>query len=189
MLRIAFVVCALLVGGIAAARPMVVHDQQIIDAPPGYAYFGYEHAIEGDWAVIAAATPSPTPSSPQQTHDALLYHRVNGQWILDRVLIRRVSTEYGQYAGFAAIAMNNGVVAIGANPIRMFRRTNDTWAEITHPFTAPAGHPDFVGGVLIWDANTLLAASTACNYFQQQTWGALISRLNTDNSWTPIERL
>jgi hypothetical protein len=189
MLRFVLTVCALLVGGTVAARPMVIHDAQIIDAPAGYYYFGYTYAIEGDWAIVAAATPSGTPANPQQTHDALLYHRVNGQWTLDRVLVRREQTEYGQWLGFSSMAMNNGVAVIGANPIHMFRRTNDAWTEIPHPFTAPPDHPDFVGGQLIWDGRTLLVGSLRCSYFLPQSWGALISRLNADYTWTPIERL
>ncbi|MES1263565.1 MAG: hypothetical protein ABUL69_04360, partial [Peristeroidobacter soli] len=86
MLRATFLACALIVSAICAARPMVIHQTQSIDAPPGYYFFGYEVAIDGDWALVAAAEYSASPSKPQQRHDALLYHRVNGQWTLDRVL-------------------------------------------------------------------------------------------------------
>jgi hypothetical protein len=188
-LRPCLIACALIASATGFARPMIIHEAQAIDAPAPYYFFGLKVAIDGDWAIITAATASPTPASPRQTHDALLYHRVNGVWTLDRTLIRRVSTEYGQYVGFASVAMNNGVAAIGANPTRMFKRTNNTWNEITHPFTAQQGDPDLVGGTLIWDGNALLAAATACNSLQQRPWGALISRLNTDGSWSPIERL
>ena len=84
--------------------------------------------------------------------------------------------------------MNNGVAAIGANPTRIFKRTNNSWAEIAHPFSAPEGDPDFAAGDLLWDGSTLLAARWQCNYLQQP-WGALISRLNSDGSWTPLEHL
>src|SRR5688572_5408397 len=99
MWRWSFIACALIASAAYAARPMVIHQSQTIEPPAGY-YFLYDVDIDGDWAITFAATPSPTPSSPQQTHDALLYHRVNGVWTLDRILIRRVSTEYGQYVGF-----------------------------------------------------------------------------------------
>ena len=64
---------------------------------------------------------------------------------------------YGQSPYFVSVAMSNGLAAIGSNPTRIFKRTNNTWAEIAHPFTAPEGDPDFVRGDLLWDGNTLLA--------------------------------
>ena len=84
--------------------------------------------------------------------------------------------------------MNNGVAAIGSIPTRIFRRTNNNWTEIAHPFTAPPDDPNGVAGELVWDGSTLLAEH-GCYYFQPRPWGALISRLNVDGSWTPLERL
>jgi hypothetical protein len=188
-MRSLYAVCALLLAATCNARPMVINQAQVIDAPAGYYYFGYQYAIDGDWAIIAAATPSPTQASPQQTHDALLYHRINGVWTFDRVLIRRVSTQYSDPSvQFHSMAMNNGVVAIGSNPTRIFRRTNGTWTEIAHPFSAPQGDPDAVGGELLWDGNRLLAAQS-CGSSLVRPWGALLSNLNADNSWTPVERI
>ncbi len=191
MPRLAFIAWGLIASAVCVARPMVIHQSQVLKPPAGAGYysFGYEVAIDGDWAIVTAATPSPTPTSPQQTHDALLYHRVNGQWSFDRVLVRRVSTEYGQYVGFWSVAMNNGMAAIGSDPTRIFKRTNDTWSEIAHPFTAPPGDPDYVGGELEWDGNTLLAVQHACSYFQNRPWGALISTLSANGGWSPIQRL
>ena len=190
MWRSSFMACALVAGTAFAARPMVINQSQTLEPPAGSGYdsFGYEVAIDGDWAIIIAATPSPTPTSPQQTHDALLYHRVSGQWTPDRVLERLVSTQYGQYVQFDSVAMSNGVAAIGSDSTHIFKRTNNSWAEIAHPFTAPYGDPDWVAGNLLWDGSTLLATRSLCNY-QQQPWGALISRLNTDGSWTPVQHL
>src|SRR6478735_958875 len=154
MLRPAFIACALIAGTAYAARPMVIHQSQIVTPPTGagYFYFGYEVAIDGDWAIITAATPSPRPADPPQIHDALLYHRVNGLWTLDRTLVRRVSSDPNQY--FRSVAMNNGVAAIGSNPTRIFKRSGNTWTEIAHPFTAPPSDLDFVSGDLLWDGNT-----------------------------------
>ncbi len=190
MLRPVFITCALLAGATCAARPMVIHQSQTLEPPAGagYYFFGYEVAIEGDWAIIVAATPSPSPGNPQQTHDALLYHRVNGLWTLDRTLVRRVSTDSNPSVHFASVAIRNGVAAIGSNPVRIFKRTDNTWTEIAHPFTAPRGDPDWVNGDLLWDGSRLLAVQNVC-LFQPQPWGALISRLNADGSWSPIERL
>jgi len=175
MLRPVFVACALIASATCAARPMVIHPSQTLEPPAGSGdhYFGIGVAIDGDWAIVTAG---PTPSNPLPTWDALLYHRVNGQWTLDRPLVRRE-------AGFHSVAMNNGVAAIGSNPTRIFKRTNNTWTEIAHPFTVPPGDPNWVSGDLVWDGNTLLAERPGC------PWGALISRLNVDGSWSPIERL
>lgn len=188
MLRATFLACALIVSAICAARPMVIHQTQSIDAPPGYYFFGYEVAIDGDWALVAAAEYSASPSKPQQRHDALLYHRVNGQWTLDRVLATRTAT-YPASTQFTTLAMNNGVAVIGSNPTQVLKRTGNSWAEIAHPFNAPPGDPDFVQGYAEWDGNTLLATRSACDYTSPGGWGARIATLNSDGTWSPLERL
>ena len=189
MWRVSLVACALIASATCAARPMIIHQSQSLQPPAGYYSFGYELAIDGDWAIVIAGTPSATPAHPQETHDALLYHRVNGVWTLDRTLVHRVSNVYGQSPYFVSVAMNNGLAAIGSNPTRIFKRTNNTWAEIAHPFTAPEGDPDYVWGELLWDGNTLLASRSFCSYSPDSPWGARISRLNADGSWSPVERL
>jgi len=191
MLRPVFIACALIAGTTCVARPMVIHQSQILDRPPGSGYysFGYNVAIDGDWAIFTAGIPSPTTGEAERTWDALLYHRVNGQWTLDRTLWRRVNSNGSLTAQFSSVAMNNGVAAIGSNPTRIFKRSGNTWTEIAHPFTAPPSDPDFVAGDLRWDGNTLLAGQHRCGFPQPQGWGALISRLNVDGTWTPLERL
>ncbi len=189
MLRPSLIACVLIASATCAARPMIVHQSQTLQPPAGYYFFGYEVAIDGDWAIIIAATPSATPTNPQETHDALLYHRVNGQWTFDRTLVRRVSTVYGQSPYFKSVAMSNGFAAIGSDPTRIFKRTDNTWAEIAHPFTASAGDPDWVSGDLLWDGNTLLATRPICGSYPQPSWGAVLSRVNADGSWSPLERL
>lgn len=189
MLRLSFIACALIASATCAARPMIIHQSQTLQPPAGYYFFGYEVTIDGDWAIVVAGTPSATPTHPQETHDALLYHRVNGKWTLDRTLVRRESNVYGQSPHFASVAMNNGLAALGSNPTRIFKRTDNAWAEIAHPFTAPEGDPDFVWGDLLWDGNTLLATRSLCSYPPLPPWGGLISRVNADGSWSPLERL
>src|SRR6185436_13316723 len=130
--------------------------------------------------IIAAATRDASTGQPEQIHDALLYHRVNGQWTLDRTLVHRTQTASGPLVYFKSVAMSNGLAAIGSNPTHIFKRTNNTWTEIAHPFTAPEGDPDWVSGDLHWDGNTLLATRSVCVPSRPQPWGALISRLNSD---------
>jgi hypothetical protein len=182
MLRSSFIACALVASAAYAARPMIIHQSQAIEPPAGSGYYYFDDvAIDGDWAIILART---SPFESPEKQDAVLYHRVNGIWTPDRTLIHREWPDNNKYMGFTSVAMNNGVAVIGADPTRIFRRTGSTWAEIAHPFTAPAGDPDFVEGELRWDGNTLLAARYAgC------PWGALISRLNADGSWSPVEHL
>jgi hypothetical protein len=190
MLRLAFIACALVASTICAARPMVIVSSQTLEPPEGsgYYFFGAELAIDGDWAIVTGATYSTSPSNPTQAIDTLLYHRVNGKWTLDRTLAHRVATYPDQYQ-FLGVAMNNGVAVIGANPTRIFKRTNNSWAQIAHPFTAPQSDPDFVSGEFLWDGNTLLATQNYCIPAQKRPWGARISTLNPDGSWTPLERL
>jgi hypothetical protein len=192
MLRPAFLACALIASAVCWARPMVIHESQVLEPPPGsgYYFFGHEVAIDGDWALVYAGSPSATPSDPEQIYDALLYRRLNGVWTLDRVLVRRVSTEYGQYLGFSSMAMSNGLAAIGSNPTHVFRRSGTTWTEIAHPFSSTVGDPNYITGRLVWDGTRLLAERSVCDYFNNRPWGALISRYNlTDGTWSPVERL
>ncbi|HUQ08794.1 MAG TPA: hypothetical protein VM146_00665 [Steroidobacteraceae bacterium] len=185
MLRFILIACLLIAPAAHAARPKLVHQTQTLAKPAGYYYFGYEIALDGDWALIAAATASP-PTGQTQRHDALLYHFVNGQWTFDRVLATRSQIEGGTLTYFRSLAMSNGLAAIGSNPTQVFKRTNNTWAEISHPFTAPVGDPDHVEGALVWDGNTLLAEKSTCDAAR---WGARISTLQTDGSWTPLQRI
>jgi hypothetical protein len=186
MLRLIVIVCLLIAPAAHAARPKLIHQSQTLPKPAGYYYFGYEIAVDGDWALIAAATPSP-PQGQTQRHDALLYHFVNGQWTFDRVLVSRFQIEGETLAYFRSFAMNNGLAAIGSNPTQVFKRTDNTWTEISHPFTAPTGDSDHVVGTLQWDGNTLLAEKSSCS--DAQPWGARISTLLADGSWTPLQRI
>lgn len=191
MLRLTAFAFALVASAACAARPMIIRESQALKPPPGagYTYFGYVNAIDGDWAVLTAGTASSNPADPPNFHDALLYHRVNGQWTLDRTLIHRVAPNNTVWTGFESVGMSNGVAAIGSNPTRLFKLSNGTWTEITHPFSAPPGDPDYVAGPLVWDGSTLLAARNTCDAYQAQPWGALISRINSDGSWSPVEHL
>jgi hypothetical protein len=186
MLRLIVIACLLIAPAAHAARPKLIHQVQTLAKPAGYYFFGYEIAIDGDWALIAAATPSPQPGQTQR-HDALLYHFVNGQWTFDRVLVSRLQVAGQAPADFLSFAMSNGLAAIGSNPTQVFKRTSNTWAEISHPFTAPPGDPDHVEGELEWDGNTLLAEKRTCN--AAVSWGARISTLRTDGTWAPLQRL
>jgi hypothetical protein len=191
MLRLTALTCALIASATCAARPMIIRESQLLQRPAGagYTYFGYVVGIDGDWAVVTAGTASSRPTDPPNFHDALLYHRVNGQWTLDRTLVRRVAPDNDNWVGFGWAAMSNGAAAIGgSDAVQIFKRTNNTWAEIAHPFAAPAGDPDHVDGALVWDGNTLLGVR-GCEVYEQRPWGALISRLNSNGSWTPVERL
>lgn len=187
MLRLVFIACLMLAPAAHAARPKLIHQSQIVRAPAGYEAFGYEVAIDGDWAIVAAATPSPLPGQTRN-HDALLYHRVNGQWTFDRLLVRRVqSAGSSTTVDFSSIAMSNGLAAIGTNPIQIFKRTNNSWAEISHPFTAAPGSPDHVSGALVWDGNTLLGEHECAD--SQSSWGAVIATVGADGTWSPLQRL
>jgi hypothetical protein len=186
MLRLIIIACLLIAPAAQAARPKLIHQTQILQKPAGYYFFGYEIAIDGDWALIAAATASPLAGQTQR-HDALLYHFVNGQWTFDRVLVSRLQASGQPPADFLSFAMSNGLAAIGSNPTQVFKRTNNTWAEISSPFAAPPGDPDHVEGTLEWDGNTLLAEKRTCS--GAQPWGARISTLQTDGSWTALQRI
>jgi hypothetical protein len=188
MLRLFLVACLLLAPAAHAARPKLIHQSQIVSAPAGYEYFGYEVAIDGDWAIIAAATASPL-AGQTQNHDALLYRRVNGRWTFDRLLVRRVHTGgSSNLVQFRSIAMSNGLAAIGTNPIQIFKRTDNSWAEIAHPFTAPPGDPDHVSGKLVWDGNTLLGERREC-VEAERSWGAVIATVGADGTWSPLQRI
>ena len=114
MLRLTALTCALIASATCAARPMIIRESQLLQRPAGagYTYFGYVVGIDGDWAVVTAGTASSRPTDPPNFHDALLYHRVNGQWTLDRTLVRRVAPDNDHWVGFGWAAMIFAIVAI-----------------------------------------------------------------------------
>jgi hypothetical protein len=190
MRRILHLVCGLAAAALCHARPVIVAQSQIIDPPAETAYvsFGDHVAIDGDWALVSAYTAY-APGSPSYFHDALLYRRVNGSWVFDRVLLRLSSDEAG-VRSIGPVAMSNGLAAITAWPTRTFRRTGTTWAEIPNPFTTARPQTTPWGGAVVWDGTTLLASDPTCDWWGTGSWGAWVSTYDlATSSWSPLERI
>ncbi len=179
MLRPIFVACALIASATCAARPMIIHPSQTLEPPAGsgYHYFGIGVAIDGDWAIVTAGPLGPTPSNPLPTWDALLYHRVNGQWTLDRPLVRRET--YFRLGGDEQWRRRDRL-----QPDAHFQAHEQHLDRDRTPIHRAAGRSG------LGERRSRLGRQHAAGRTAGvRPWGALISRLNVDGSWSPIERL
>ena len=181
-----------LAGGLIAAqaalcaRPMIIHESQRIDQPAGYDYFAYSLGLDGDWAIVQAHKYDHCCSEPQ-TDYALLYRRSGTQWVFDRVLYTDRTDANSSWTG-DRIAMSNGLIALEYNPLVIFKRNGSTFTQLTNPFSATPGTPDWVNGFVKWSGNTLFGGRGMC-VGGGQSWGGITATLKTDGTWTTPERL
>jgi hypothetical protein len=168
------------------ARPLVLQPTQVLTSPaPAYQDFGVvSMAMDGDWALITANnSPSPAPNLDYDDH-ALLYRRVNGQWVFDRVLLTdHVGGSSFEYTP-PTVAMSNSLAAASFNPMRVFRRSGSTWTEISHPFTAPPRTRDWINGIVSWDGSTLVGNS---GFSDTDCYGAVYATRGAGDVWTPLQ--
>ena len=75
--------------GAAQARPVIIEESAILAPPPGITYvrFGSVVGTNGEYALVTGdRPPALIEEDQQQIFDALLYRRVNGNWIFQRIL-------------------------------------------------------------------------------------------------------
>lgn len=167
------------------ARPLILQPTQVLTSPGAeYGSFGLRSlAMDGDWALITANNAPPSPTDLEFDDYALLYRRVNGQWVFARVLLKdHVGGSSFTYTP-PTLAMSNGLAAVSFNPMRVFRRSGTSWIEISHPFTAPPRTRDWINGVVSWDGSTLVGMSGSSG---TECPGALFATRGAGDVWTPI---
>lgn len=167
----------------AAPRPLVLQPAQVFSSPSADSEsMGYNSiTMEGDWALLTAEHHL-SQADWDWDDQALVYHRVNGQWTFDRLL---TSDHVGDFSSWVwpQVALKNGIAAVSFNPLRTFRQTGSSWTEFSNPFTAGAGEEQHVMGNILWDGPTLAAQAGKC-FANPGSWGTLMATHNADDSWT-----
>ena len=75
--------------GAAQARPVIIEESAMLAPPPGVTYvrFGWHVGTNGEYALVTGARPLVlVGEDEQQTFDAILYRRLNGNWVFQRIL-------------------------------------------------------------------------------------------------------
>lgn len=154
---------ALLVSGLATARPVIIEESQRLEPPDaGYRYFADSVAIDGDWALATALVSDDGTFNYPYRQLALLYHRTAGSWRFDRVLVDDVTEEASW--NDPHVAMENGLAAVSTSPLRTFRLTNGNWVSVPAPFPAPVGDAAWANGLTRIDGGTVMALAGRCNF-------------------------
>jgi hypothetical protein len=90
MKLVAFVLMAFVGLGAAHARPVIIEESATLTAPQTgatYVNFGFVVGTNGEYALSVGAHPT-VSGYIGQTFDALLYRRINGSWVFQRILLR-----------------------------------------------------------------------------------------------------
>ena len=189
MLRPIFVACALIASATCAARPMVIHQSQTLEPPPGsgYYFFGYVVAIDGDWAIVTAGTSSPTPvESAADVRRPAVSPRE-----------RAMDTRSRRWC--VGCRRNGNTCPLGGDEQWRGRDRLQPDAHLqAHeqhldgdrtPVHGAAGRSGLRQRRISSGTATRCSRNGPLRLSPQRPWGALISRLNVDGSWSPLERL
>jgi hypothetical protein len=149
--------------------------------PPAYfqpffastdANFGYKVDIFGDYAIIGARQGAITPQGPQ-TGIAYIYHRVNGVWE-EQDIILADDGEANDYFG-ASVSINESFAVVGAwgddagantsqGSVYIFSRVGEVWSQQSKITAADGSANDFFGySVDISTSNTLVIGAYGDN--------------------------
>jgi hypothetical protein len=72
----------------AHARPVIIEESAVLTPPPGIAYvrFGQQVGTNGEYALVTGERPTSGQNHEIYPFDAVLYRRVNGNWVFQRIL-------------------------------------------------------------------------------------------------------
>jgi hypothetical protein len=132
MKRVAVLGIALSSLGVAHARPVLIEESARFTPPAGvpYEYFGRQVGTNGEWALVLGDRAD--DSFDVEVFEALLYRRVNGAWVFQRVLAEG-SREWGQdtyvYPVLIGMKGNHASVELGDSYSRIFSYNGTDWVE------------------------------------------------------------
>jgi len=74
--------------GTSHARPVIIEESAALTPPPGVTYvrFGQQVGTNGEYALVTGERPTTGENHEIYPFDALLYRRVNGNWVFQRFL-------------------------------------------------------------------------------------------------------
>ena len=117
--------------GTVHARPIVIEESALITPPPGAVYeqFGTQVGTNGDFALVLGVQPQPPDAFSAQTFDALLYRRISGKWVFQRLLAQGTTSEDDYSAFPTLIGMNDNLAStlLGGRSARIFYFNGTDW--------------------------------------------------------------
>jgi hypothetical protein len=133
-MRNAALVGLLLAGlGAAQARPVIIEETAVLTPPPGVTYvaFGGQVGTNGEYALTVGSHPQPQGGLFAQTFDALLYRRVNGNWVFQQVLAQgsRSDDDWSYFPVIIGMKGNLASVTLGEMPGSIYRFDGANWVH------------------------------------------------------------
>jgi hypothetical protein len=95
-----------------------------------YSSFGYQAATNGEYALVAATRAG--GNFETQTFDALLYRRINGSWIYQRILftgVRNYNQDDRSFPVDIGMKGNLASAELGDSHIAIFRYNGTDWVR------------------------------------------------------------
>jgi hypothetical protein len=126
-----FAVAALL-GGMAHARPLEIRETARLDNPdPSYEVFGWQVALDGDYALGVGYKTLPDPEANDDTlRTVFLFRRINGVWTYIRPLLHDVAANERDGSASHGIDMRHGIAALSMEPLQVFERVGTDYVEV-----------------------------------------------------------
>jgi hypothetical protein len=174
MRLIALVAIVLACIGVAHSRPVIIEESAILTPPPGsnYARFGNMAGTNGEWALVTGQHPSTGSYGDITTFDALLYRRVNGSWVYQRVLAqgaRDLGEDWSYFPVVIGMKGNLASAILGETYSTIFRFNGTDWV--------PAGNGANLQEDVSIDGERIL-------YGVGEAWNGRVYEPNGANGWT-----
>jgi len=131
MKLLAILAVAACVGGVAHARPVIIEESGRITNPdPANYLFGWQVAIDGDFAVGIGYRSIPDPDGNDDTVRTLyLFRFVNGAWTYVRPLVESVESNEGDGAASHGVDMRHGIIAAALQPLYIYERAGTDYVQ------------------------------------------------------------
>jgi len=117
--------------GAVHARPIIIEDSALITPPPGAIYerFGTQVGTNGDFALVLGVQPPPPDTVSTRTFDALLYRRISGNWVFQRLLAQGTTSEddYSSFPTIIGMKDNLASTILGGRSARIFYFNGIDW--------------------------------------------------------------
>ena len=163
---------AALIGGVAHARPVTIEETaRITDPDPTDEIFGWQVAIDGDFAVGIGYKTIPDPNGNDDTlRTVYLFHLVNGRWTFVRTLVQSLASNEGDGTASHGVDMRNGIIAAAMQPLYIFERSGADYVQ-----KAVIQTNEFRGNDVYIDGDRILFGG-AC-------WGATAYVRDSNGTW------
>ncbi len=127
---IAAAVCA--GGTVAHARPVEIRETaQITNPDPSHEVFGWQVALDGDYALGVGYKSLPDPEANDDTlRTTFLFRRINGVWTFIRPLLSDVAANERDGSASHGIDMRHGIAALSMEPLQVFERVGTDYVEV-----------------------------------------------------------